>query len=90
MGNWSLWNNVYATRMRNRDGKSIFNSEYTEAINQHFSSVLMPGTKKAYIPITDGYSSHYREITKNFYFNQHIPIKDFFIDLEYYLFLINL
>ena len=75
--------------MGNRDGKSIFNSEYTEAINQHFSSVIIPGTRKVNIPISDGYSSHFREITDNFFIDQHISITDFFIDIEYYMFLIN-
>ena len=85
----SVWNNAYATLMNNRDGKSIYKSEYTEAINQHFATSILPSTKKTSIPLADGFSSHFREYTGNFFFNQHISINNFFVDIEYYKYFIS-
>ena len=84
------WNKIFAVHINNRDGKSIFNTNYTEGINQHFSSVLTPGANVRRVNIEDGYSSHYREYVANFFFNQHIFINSLFTDLEYFMFFINL
>jgi hypothetical protein len=85
-----LWNNYFAARINNRDGKSIFNTQLTEGINQHFTSNSVQGAGVVRVPISDGYSSHYRESVKGFFYEQVQSISFFYIDIEYYMFLVNL
>jgi hypothetical protein len=82
------WNNAFATRINNRDGKSIFDTKYTEGINQHFASrsSAMPYFR---VPVTDGFASHFRETTSQFFYGQHQSIANFYVDSEYYMFLVN-
>jgi hypothetical protein len=84
------WRKPFAFLMDIRDGKSIFNTEYTIAINQHFSFSNLFATKTQKIPIEMGYSSHIRDHIEGFFNKQKSPITYFILDMEYYKFITDL
>jgi hypothetical protein len=88
----SLWNNIFATRVNtnNRNGKSIFNTQFTEGIHQHLTTVGVNGSKIARVSPNDGYSSHHRGSISSFFKEQYQSISYFYLDVEYYMFLSRL
>lgn len=81
----SKWNNIYATQI-DRLGKSIYNTEHTEAYHAHFSHSIKSKTKSVRVPLDRGYCSHFRDsdfIIRNINHN----IDKLFFDFEYYNFL---
>jgi hypothetical protein len=83
------FNNAIASLMNMREGKSIFNTDNTEGINQHYASIEKSFTYRIKIPLKLGYASHFRESFNKFFYNQQYPIDFVLVDIEYYLFLIN-
>ena len=81
------WNNPFAVIYNKRAGKSIFHTNNTEGIMQHFTSNSVPGTRVINVPIMDGYTGHFRESISTFFHEHFQTIKHFFIDIEYYKFL---
>lgn len=79
------WNNLYGTVVNNREGKSIFNTNFTESYNQHFADAVKPKTKRAKIPIDVGYVSHFRD--EDHKVTSTYPVHYLTIDIEYYNFL---
>jgi hypothetical protein len=83
------WNNAIASVVNSRSGKSIFNTDNTEAVNQHFSSNSRYSIIRK-VPLNLGFTGHFREDISGFIDNQIYPINFFIVDIEYYLFLISL
>lgn len=66
-------------------GKSIFNTNYTLMINQHYTFETVPDAIEYYVPYNIGYYNHYRHSLNGYYdFSKSIPIGKFLIDLENY------
>ena len=84
------WNNLYGTKIDSRDGKSIFNTDHVESINQHFAKQLKPGMKTFNVPISDGFVSHMRDHLTGFYKEQMYPFDYLQFDFEYYVFLLSI
>lgn len=72
-----------------REGKSIFNTDNTESINQHYASNKKFLTYRYILPVNRGFTSHFREKYDSFFNHQSIPINYLLIDIEYYLFLLS-
>jgi len=87
--NLRKWNRVYALWISVRHGKSIYNTNLSEFVNQHYAEMLSPGAKWIRIPLDQGFSSHFRDpVDNNFFLGQNYSLRDHFrIDLEYYHFL---
>lgn len=83
------WNNAFTIRDNRREGKSIYNTDTTEGINQHFASNTLFGSKVVRIPNHEGISSHFREDVGQFFSEQKQSIRNIRLDIEYYYFLIN-
>ena len=83
------WNNAVGSLMNMREGKSIFNTDNTNGLNQHYASQERIFTHRKKLPLEYGFSGHFRENTNGFFINQKYSIKHFLVDIEYYLFLIN-
>ncbi len=93
------WFNPYAIRIRHQDGKSIFNTDLTEAYNQHWAdryTNLYSGSdyynnlyKRKALPLEDGFVSHFRD-TEIIAPNITIKLKDLIIDMEFFYYLINI
>ena len=83
------WNRVYALWINVRHGKSIYDTDYTEFVNQHYAELLSENAKWISLPITDGFSSHFRDpVDNNFFLGQTYKFKKHFhIELEYFYFL---
>ncbi len=55
------WTRTLATVFNNRAGKSIFNTEYTLSINQHYAENIKARTKNVNVNKDYGYVSHVRD-----------------------------
>jgi hypothetical protein len=84
------WNNLYATKIDIRDGKSIFKTDHVESFNQHFAKKLKPGVKIFNVPISDGFVSHMRDHLFGFFRGQTYSFDYLKFDFEYYLYLISI
>jgi hypothetical protein len=80
------WDIPYATVMNMREGKSLYDTTLTYAINQHGASAT-DKSSCADVPIRLGYVSHFRDHVKGFFVNQKYPFSFFQFDLEYLLFI---
>jgi hypothetical protein len=70
-------------------GKSIFNTDLTEAINQHYVTNKKKwfGVSRIKVPLNLGYVSHMRENPERISCNEKMQIDSFFIDYEYFIFI---
>jgi hypothetical protein len=85
-----LWNRVFATLMNMRNGKSIFNTDNTEGINQHYTDIAKSNKNiHVKVPLNDAFCGHNREFINLFFNNQKYSIKHFVVDIEFLLFLLN-
>jgi hypothetical protein len=89
-----LWTRSVGTIFNNRAGKSIFDTEYTSSINQHFTNSVKSGGHATDLPISFGFVSHFRNIDV---FSQHgsdnilrYTIREVQVDVEYLYFLVNI
>jgi hypothetical protein len=73
--------------MNKREGKSIYNTEFTLSINQHFAFTNLNETTRQRIPIEMGYISHIRDDIESFFAKQKCPLTYFIIDTEYFKFI---
>jgi hypothetical protein len=83
------FNNMYASKMNMRDGKSIFNTDLVQSVNQHWANNRSPGSKGINVPIADGFVSHIRDDLHIFVYKQSYPFEFLQFDFEYYLFLLS-
>ena len=83
------WNNAIASLANMRSGKSMFNTDNTETVNQHYTSHSRYSIIRK-VPLNLGFTGHFREDISGFIINQTYPINYFIVDIEYYLFIINL
>ena len=84
----SIWQSVFGSLMNMRNGKSIFSTDHTEGINQHYTDISKSNLNECFkISINDGFCSHFRENADLFFNNQTYSIKHFIVDIEYLLFL---
>ena len=93
------WLNPYAIRISFQDGKSIFNTDYTESYNQHWSEdyVNLPFLESFYynylyvrkaVPLEIGFVSHFRDTSLK-KANYLIKFKDLIIDMDTFYYFIN-
>jgi hypothetical protein len=86
----SKWNNAYSFRTFDRDGKSIYATDYTQTINVHAADNMNSGKNYVHVPLNYGFVSHFRvdfdvnSIRKETFF------KEINADLEYILFFYDL
>jgi len=93
------WFNPYAIRIKHHDGKSIFNTDLTEAYNQHWADRYTNSFFGSYtynnkyirkvLPLEDGFVSHFRD-TEIKAPNITIKLKDLIIDMEFFYYLIDI
>lgn len=83
------WNRVFGIWISVRHGKSIYNTDFTEFVNQHYAELLSKSAKWINVPLDQGFSSHFRDPVDNSFFlgQQYSLSSNFRIDLEYYGFL---
>lgn len=86
----SIWNMPYALLINYRLGKSIYNFEFASTFSQHDSQFVTPRSRKFTVPLSDGFTSHYREDFSEFLRGQHLSFSHFKIDLEFYHYLASL
>lgn len=86
----SKWNSPYSMFMGDGREKSVFNTNYTEFINQHESDLITPESVAIDLGLEDGYSSHFRDDLIDWFKGDTFPFSYFQMDLEYYFFLNNL
>jgi hypothetical protein len=55
------WTRVLATKFNNRMGKSIFDTQLTVSINQHYANEIRPEAKKVFLTEDYGYAAHFRD-----------------------------
>ena len=84
-----LWKNGIASLINTRSGKSIFNTDNTESLNQHYSTKGSLSIIRT-VPFNKGFTGHFREDISGFINNQEVPINYFLVDLEYFLFLVSI
>lgn len=83
-----VWNSIYAIYMKQRLGKSIYDTNLTEIYNQHNADVLAPNSKNLNVPTEDGFASHFRNNIDGFFADQTYSFEGgFYFDIEYYEFL---
>ncbi|CAF0873801.1 unnamed protein product [Brachionus calyciflorus] len=80
-------NNLIGSLVDNREGKSIFNTNYTESINQHFAWTITKDSKAIRVPIELGYVNHFRDT--DLAVDKTYNLTKVFYDIEYYNFLFN-
>lgn len=83
------WNRLYGIWMNLRCGKSVFNTDYVDLINQHeLQHSSEPSARVIDVPIEHGYVSHFREtIDIQFFLGQTYSFSsNFRVDFEYYRF----
>lgn len=81
------WNSPYTVSLIKGREKSVFNTNYTEVINQHETDLIQDDSVSVDVGLDDGYSSHFRDDLENWFNGQTILFTNFRIDLEYYFFL---
>ncbi|CAF1133746.1 unnamed protein product [Brachionus calyciflorus] len=79
-------NNLVGSLVNNRDGKSIYNTNFTESLNQHFAWTTTKNSIK--VPIDFGYVSHFRD--RDLVINKTFDLAQVYYDIEYYNFLYKL
>jgi hypothetical protein len=78
----------YAIVMKTQLGKSIYNTDLTDGITQHMiDNKVKTDTSQYKVPLKYGYLSHMREDVDRFFLGNNLTANDFFIDLEYLLFI---
>lgn len=85
-----LLNNLYAFLMKTRNGKSIYDTNLVELINQHEVELLTNDAIKIQVNLNYGFTGHLREFIKDFFSFKTIPLNYFRFDIEYYYFITNL
>jgi len=83
------WTIPFASIMNMRLGKSLFDTKFIYAINQHGASAT-DNSNCINVPIQFGYVSHFRHDVKEFFANQSYPFNFFQFDLEHFFFLYSL
>ena len=56
-----LWTSPFMLRVEGRYGKTLFATDYTEMLNQHGPHAMAPNSQLKFVPLEDGFSSHYRK-----------------------------
>lgn len=84
------WNSPYSIFMGNGREKSVFNTNYTEMINQHETDLIAYDSISIDLGLESGFSSHFRDDLNEWFAGQTYPFSYFQMDLEYYFFLANL
>ena len=83
-----LWHSIFCSLMNMRSGKSIFSTDNTEGINQHYTDVSKSKENNCVkISTNDAFCGHFRENINLFFNDQTYSIKHFMIDIEYSLFI---
>ena len=83
-----LWNRVFSSLMNMRAGKSIFSTDNTEGINQHYTDISKSNINlHIKIPFMTSFCGHFRENIDLFFNNQKYSIKHFLVDIEFSVFL---
>lgn len=85
------WNRVFGIWISVRHGKSIYHTDFTEFVNQHYAESFSRNAKWVSVSLDHGFSSHFRNpVDSQFFLGQNYSFRDHFrIDLEYYSFLAN-
>jgi hypothetical protein len=83
------WNNLYASKMDFRSGKSIFKTNYTLLIDQHIGVEVKPSTLFHNVSLADGYVTHVRDNLNGFPDVLNFPFEFIIFDLEYYSFILS-
>jgi hypothetical protein len=83
------WRNPYGFLCKYRDGKSIFITDFTEALHQHYSDNIITGSKGIRVPLKYGRINHIRDRIDDILMNLTMPFNHFDIDLEYFNFIDN-
>lgn len=80
--------NPYSILFNIREGKSIYNTDFIEAYNQHFANrfkSFFDRFKSVKVPLNIGYVSHFRDGDLDY--KVQYPFKYIFFDIEYFNFL---
>ena len=86
------WKNYLTTLFNNRDGKTIFNTDFVDSINVHSAYLIKKEKKAIFVPTIYGYVSHMRDKDIDMYKNEDwlsYPIQHLKVDLEYAFFIIS-
>ncbi len=79
---------IHGIQILTNNGKSVYNTDLCDGINQHVVSNLVDKAKgEIRVPTVLGYTSHLRENTNKYFTNQVMDINHLFIDFEYYMYL---
>ena len=79
-----------------REGKSIYNTDYTETYDAHEAKALSDTSGDMSVPafrelsIDDGFVSHFRDYMGKYFDKSTYPFSYIKLDLDYFMFLINL
>lgn len=86
------FNRVYGVWSNARRGKSVFNTDYVEFVNQHFGEqVSERDAVEVRLPLDEGFVNHYREPIDAQFFGLRVPFAEHFrADLESYNFIATL
>lgn len=86
------FNRVYGIWRDIRSGKSVFNTDYVELVNQHYGE--RKNDQEAIdikVPLDEGFASHYRESIDGQFFGFTKPFSDYFrVDIEAFAFLYSI
>lgn len=90
----SKWQNPLASLLDNRNGKSIFNTDYTISINPHKATRIRADSFRISVPIKYGFASHFRDedISSRDEYGPKVytyPIRTLVLDIEYFYFLMS-
>ena len=88
--NSSKWLRIVGAKMDMRDGKSIFNTDYTESCTQHLSHTVAERSTGMRVPLRHGYVTHARNTIDNFLHGQRYPLAYLRIDIDYLAFVCHL
>ena len=87
----SHFNLILATEMLiGREGKSIYNTNYTQSYDAHEAKNTTLSAKFTRVPIYDGFIGHFRNDMGKYFNMRHYSFSFIKLDLEYYAFLFNL
>ena len=84
------FNRYFGGLIKSRAGKSIFNTNLTETINQHNADLTIQNSTCTMVPTQFGYLSHFREIYTGFLTRQFEDINCFNFNWEYIYLLLSL
>ena len=78
---------IFASLMDMRYGKSIFYSDNTEAIYQHFTAVAKTDLNPRFkLNVNDAFCGHFRKDYNIYYKDYNYSIRNIMIDIEHFLF----